>query len=189
MTSVTAVFVGSLSDSASQSISMTTSSSHMMLFESLTTHRHVTQVTSTHQSVKRSHRNTQSAANILTSCFNLINRVIVQRFLSWISPSSSCSQQFDGLIASNNTISESACHVKLMGDVWNKCQQWCAKEGGRRGGCPPRGPIVEKYMLKCPLGSQNTRFSALLGAKTRAKVPSWEPKHALKCPLGGQNTR
>ena len=34
-------------------------------------------------------------------------------------------------------------------------------------------------MLKCPLGSQNACLSALLRAKTRAKVPSWE----LKCVL------
>ena len=66
-------------------------------------------------------------------------------------------------------------------------QQWCAQGGGAVA--HPRGSIVEKRTLKCPPGSQNVCYSALLGAKTCAKVPSWEPKLALKCPLGSQNVR
>ena len=62
MTSVMVVFVGCISDSAPQSITMTTSSSHMTLFESLTTCRHVTQVASTHHSVMNTkcHKNLSS---------------------------------------------------------------------------------------------------------------------------------
>ena len=48
---------------------------------------------------------------------------------------------------------------------------------------------VPKDVLKCPLGSLNACWSALLSGKTFAKVPSWELKHALKCPLEWQNIR
>ena len=46
----------------------------------------------------------------------------------------------------------------------------------------PCGPIVEKCVLKCPLGWQNTLYCPL-GWLKHDKLPSWEPKCALKCPL------
>lgn len=54
-----------------------------------------------------------------------------------------------------------------------------------------------KHMLNCPSGWQNTTaclggknmsLSALLGAKTHAKVPFLEPKCVLKFPPGWPNT-
>ena len=56
----------------------------------------------------------------------------------------------------------------------------------RGGGGGAIGPIVEKHMLKCLLGSQKSVPNCPLGWLKRDKLPSWEPKDVLKCPLGSQ---
>ena len=82
--------------------------------------------------------------------------------------------------------------VELGGDV---CQTVCFNY---RQWCAWGGAIVEKHVLKSPLGWQNTlnfplgwlkhdKLSSWV-AKTYAKVPSWEPKHVLKCHLSWQST-
>lgn len=53
----------------------------------------------------------------------------------------------------------------------------CTRGGAGGAVAPPRGPIVEKHELKCPLGWQNT-LNCPLGWLKHYKLPSWEPKRA-----------